>query len=127
MTTFGKRIDGVTGRRAAPRKQILLPAAVTTPTASIQLELLNISSTGARLRGDTLPRIGQDVLLKSENVEAFGTVVWNRGKLCGVHFDEPLSDLSLHRLRHEGSLSILARVTPDERLAADAWSHGSAR
>ncbi len=126
-TGFGKRLDGVTGRRSASRVEVHLPTALTTTKTSDLAELLNISPTGALLGGRALPRAGTDLLLDFEGVEAFGTVVWVQDRLCGVHFDEPMSLGDLKRLEFDGSDCLRAHMTPDERLATEAWVTGFAR
>ena len=90
-------------------------------------ELLDISQTGARLKGEQLPPIGQDVLIRFEGIEAFGTVSWSRSGECGIHFDEPLKQLELRRIASVGGQCLHAKFTPDQRLAAEAWSSGFVR
>ena len=106
---------------------MLLPAAIKSFTKIGSVELLNLSATGARLRGSDLPPVNDCVLIRAEAVEAFGTVVWNDDGLCGVHFDEPLSPLQIHNLEHESELSIMANQSPQERMAAEDWATGYAR
>ncbi len=127
MASFGRRIDGVSGRRAAARNPVLLPAAITSPTRSGMVDLVNISSTGASLRCEAVPSLGQDILIRTDKVEAFGSVVWVRRDLCGVHFDAPVDELTLRLLKRESQLYLRANISPQERLAAEDWSSGYAR
>jgi uncharacterized protein involved in propanediol utilization len=127
MTQFGKRVDGPSGRRAAPRDQVLLPAAVTTLRFAKTVDLTNVSTTGAKLRAIELPDEGQELLLKMGQVEAFGVVVWKSGDLCGIAFDQPLTDAEVQHVGQEGRLSRMTHLTPDERLAYESWTLGPAR
>lgn len=127
MRVFGKRNDGVTGRRAAARQPMLLPAAVTSFARVHLAELLNLSPIGANLRGADLPPPGACVLVKARAVEAFGTVVWNCGGLCGVQFEAPLTGLQVSNLRHESELAVIARRSAPKRIPPSDWVSNSPR
>ena len=124
---MGKCLDGGTGRRLALRVQVRIPAGVTTTMTTNAAELLNISATGALLRGSELPRTGKEVLVRFERVEAFGTVAWSQDRVCGVRFDQPMSSDELRSLRLNGGSFSRLDITPDERLATEAWVTGFAR
>lgn len=100
---------------------------MTTRTSAGLVELVNVSSTGARLRCTRLPALGQDILIKVADTEAFGTVVWVRGDQCGLNFDEPISELKLRLMQRDSQQGIRARLSPADRLAAEDWSSGYAR
>lgn len=127
MRVFGKRNDGVTGRRKEARKRTLLPVVFKSFSRLVSVDLLNVSETGARLRGSGFPPVHQGILIKAQGVEAFGTVVWLRAGMCGVHFDEPLSKLAVHNLEHASTLCIRANLSPFEQVAAEDWATGYAR
>ena len=61
MPSFGRRVDQTTGgRRRASRETVVLAGALMTLSNSHTVTLVNISSTGARLRGDNLPTRDKD-------------------------------------------------------------------
>jgi hypothetical protein len=124
-TTFGKRSGG--GRRAASREKLPLPAVVSTLRESITAEIIDVSSTGVRLKGSHLPEAGSLVSLKLDKIEEFGTVAWSNEEMCGVSFDEPLSSTQLGELRREVTIASMRWRSVDERLAARDWRYGAAR
>ena len=87
--TFGKRIDGLGGRRRAARNSVGFRAEMVTQTKSIDVTFVEMSGTGAKLHGTPMPPAGQSVLVRSGPLEAFGTVIWSERDFCGVHFDLP--------------------------------------
>ena len=127
MRVFGKRNDGVTGRRKQARKRTLLPVVIKSFSRLTSVDLLNVSETGARLRGTGFPPVHPGILIRAQEEEAVGPVVWLRGGMCGVHFDEPLSRLAVHNLEHASDLCIRANVSPSEQIAAADWASGYAR
>ncbi len=127
MAALGKRIDGVGGRRSAVREPLLLRAAMTSLYASRMIAIVNISTTGARVRGPDLPEAGQDVLLRFASIEALGIVAWQRGELAGVVFDDMVSDAQLEQLRRYARHAQLTKLTPEERTAAEHFRLGLTR
>ena len=63
--TFGKQGGG--GRRGAPREAAPLLAVYTTVTKSHEVVLVDVSSTGARLRGPNLPEAGDELFVSVES------------------------------------------------------------
>lgn len=125
MRTFGKCAGG--GRRSAGRTAIPLAAILTTLRRSWCAALVDLSCTGARLRGAGLPPNGEVLEIKIESVRTFGTVIWSKGDQCGLRFDEPLMPSEVERLRREGTAENLRRLSVDERLALEDWLFGAAR
>jgi PilZ domain len=125
MPMFGKRIGG--GRRKASRETLPLPAMLSTIDNYHMATVVDLSSSGARMRGDMLPDAGQSVAIKLDCVRAFGVVAWSNGGECGVAFDEALSRFELERLRREVKLASLAWRSVDEKLASEDWASGIAR
>ena len=125
MPMFGKRIGG--GRRGASREKLPMPAMLSTIDNYHMTTVVDLSSSGARMRGDKLPPVGFSVVLKLDCVRAFGVVVWSTGGECGVAFDDPLSKFELERLRREVKLASLAWRSVDEKLACEDWTSGIAR
>jgi len=127
MSLFGRRIDGAHGRRAASREPTLLSESVLTLERSQRDDVVDVSSTGARLRGCVNVSIGSDLWIKVGVVDSLGTVIWSEGDLCGVSFDEPLSEEDLNHLRAESRHFLFIHLDPKERLAAQHWIHNFPR
>jgi hypothetical protein len=123
MGTFGKCKGG--GRRSAPRATAPLIALVTTLKGSHSAILVDVSSTGARLRGTDLPHEGEEMFMTVEKVIAFGTVVWARDGELGLAFDRPLLPAEQQSLRR--NVALTAGLPPDIRAALDDWMLGVAR
>lgn len=123
MSAFGKCKGG--GRRSAARADAPLIATITTTVSSQSAIVVDVSSTGARLRGIDLPASGQDLVISVEGVVAFGEVAWADGPERGVHFESELSPTEEQLLRTK---VLEARGLPPEVKAAfDDWALGLAR
>lgn len=124
---FGKRIDKPGGLRRAPREEVMIRAAIMTMTDTVGVDLLDVSTAGAKLRGRDLPAPGQEVLVLLGRLEAFGSVVWRDEDQCGVHFDVALSEQALSIIENERGPASLVGLNADETLAAGDWLNGLAR
>ena len=124
---FGKRVDKAGGLRKALREDVLIPAAMMTTTESRGVDLLDVSTSGAKLRGHVLPAPGDAVLLILGRLEAFGYIVWQDGNRCGVRFDVALSESALAMVESERGPSSFLAVGPEAVLAAGDWQYGLAR
>ena len=118
--TFGKQGGG--GRRGAPREAAPLLAIYTTVTASHEAVLVDVSSSGARLRGPNIPETGDELVVTVEHIKAFGTVVRVEGHEFGIAFDGPLSTEDLTILRNKVKQG--AGFSPEEKAAIDGWVLG---
>lgn len=127
MLKFGKRIDGIGGRRLAVREPVLLAASVLTLARARCATVVNVSATGARLRGCGDVAVGEDLWVKVGIIDCLSNVAWRKGDLCGITFDEPLDDDDLRHLRCEAKNTLVMRMSPEERLAATDWITGFAR
>lgn len=124
---FGKRVDRPGGLRRAVRDEVMIRAAIMTMTDTMRVDLLGLSTTGAKLRGDDLPAPGQEVLVLLGRLEAFGSVVWRDEDQCGVHFDVALSEQARSIIESERGRSSMVWLNGDEALAAGDWLNGLAR
>ena len=97
--------DGFRNRRRSARASVLLPASVVTMSAYQYLEVVNLSPTGAKLRGSPRPDIGKTAMFRLEGLQVLCKVVWAKGDLCGVRFDETIPP------------RLPASATPDQREA----------
>lgn len=102
MPNFGRRIDGPTGRRRAPREEVVLAGSALTLGASRAVVVTDVSSAGAKLLGRKLPAAGTDVLLAVGKVELFGEIVWLGHDECGIAFETPLDADVADHLKREG-------------------------
>ena len=91
---FGKRIDEPGGSRRSVRANVMLRTVVMTTTESFNVDLLNLSLTGARLGGEYLPAPGQEVLALIGRLEAFAIVIWRGSQQCGIQFDREVTATS---------------------------------
>jgi len=124
---FGNRIDQPGGSRRAVREGVMLPAAMMTTTDSASVDLLDLSKSGAKLRGLGLPPPGQEVLVRLGRLEAFGSIIWRDEDECGVHFDVALSERAVSIVNEERGLASLRGVPGEDLLAASDWENGLAR
>ena len=124
---FGKRIDKPGGGRKAIREEIMIRAAMMTLTDTVSVDLLDLSRSGARVRGPDLPAPGQEVVLLLGRLEAFGSVIWRDEDQCGVHFDVALTELAVAIVESERGPSSLMALDSEAALAANDWQNGLAR
>ena len=127
MGSFGKRLDGPGGHRAAPREPVLLRAALHTLSSSRGVTLFDVSTTGARMSMPEPLRCGQPVWLKIPPSEVFATVAWVGEKECGIRFDDPLDEEEIDRFRTRGKVVMIHGLSPDELLGAEDWETNLAR
>ena len=117
MRMFGRSIGG--GRRHSPREALPIAATVSSLHETREASVVDLSATGARLRGVRLPDEGEPVSLWMETVRVFGAVAWVRGKECGVEFDPPLPGFEVERLKREvrraalNSAGLAAVIAPE--------------
>ena len=121
MNAFGKCAGG--GRRAAPREVAPLLAVYTTVTRSHSALLVDVSSSGARLRTPHLPEERDELFLTIAKVKAFGTVAWAGDGEFAMAFDEPLNADELASLRLNVRTSF--GLPPDVKAALDDWVLGT--
>lgn len=125
MDKFGKRVDGIDGRRSAERQTVSMPASMFSLEHSRVITVEDISTSGARLVGEDLPRLGEDVWIKAGPVDAFGTVVRSQDGECGVTFEQPLNAQEEDFIRAEARMMSLTKLTATERGALADWRNGS--
>ena len=121
---FGKRIDKPGGARHAAREVAMLRAAIMTVADSHAVDLLDLSKTGARIRGRDPPAPGQEVLILIGKLEAFGRVVWRDDDQCGIHFDIALGESAFETVKSECAPSYVLASDPETWLVASDWQCG---
>ena len=97
MSTFGRSVGG--GRRQSSRNPTKVLAEISTVDDDRRVALLNVSRRGARLIAPDLPAEGADVILRADDLEAFGHVVWSKNGQCGILFEPAISASEVAQLR----------------------------
>ncbi len=108
-------------RRRSQCMSVLLPASVVTMSAYQYLEVVNLSPTGAKLRGVAVLEVGKAAMFRLEHFHVLCKIVWVRDDLFGIRFDEPVPARVLAEFRKAGDTAQVGMLTPDEQLAADEW------
>jgi hypothetical protein len=124
MTAFGKRLDGPGGRRHSARAPVLMSAAMHAVGTSQTVSLVDVSRTGAKLRGHAPLEIGKEVWLKAPPADMFGTIVWVDGDHCGVEFETPLGEEEAATLQARGKVVLMPRLSLEEQLGIEDWKNG---
>lgn len=126
MDETGKNAGQVQrGRRGRSRLRVRLPGKLQTRTGTSRVILIDLSTTGARIASDNLPKVGTEAMLHWDRYEAFGEVVWAGGVQFGLSFDDPISEEDVLATRE---LDDVARLPQDEELlrrAAREWVEGT--
>jgi hypothetical protein len=103
MRTFGK--SRATGRRFTPRVAARVHAVLSTGSRNDPAELVDVSRTGARLAGKNLPTIGERLIFRAGDVQAFGQVVRSEPYQCAIEFETPIATAEVDQLRKLGALN----------------------
>lgn len=111
-------------RRKRPRLRVGIPAHLQTLNGPLEVKLLDISQSGARIEIPSTERPHSAVLQWLE-YEAYGDIVWERSGLLGMKFDPPLPADQILRTR-ELAPSVGANLTASER-SAKAFAEGDSR
>jgi hypothetical protein len=83
------------GRRTAPRVESHDNGAVVVQNVCYAVEICDVSQNGAqiRMRQGLMPAVGRDVTLRFvDGTCVESRVLWERGTLVGLQFQEPLPD-----------------------------------
>lgn len=92
-----------TGRRAAPRLRLAIPARFVSIYATQPCVLVDLSRTGARIALGAPVAEGQPGYLAIDRMEIFGTIVRaQRGAEMAVNalaFDDPITQAAVLRVR----------------------------
>jgi len=124
---FGKRIDDGDGRHSSQRGPVILAASILTLERSYCATIEYVSESDARLRGCGNVSPGDHLWIKVGCLDRLATVAWCEDDLCGVTFEAPLDHEDLIHLRCEARNTLVMRLEPDERAAAEDWIKGLAR
>ncbi len=89
------------------------------------LDLVNLSATGAKLRGATIPAVGKQAMFRLDHFQVLCKVLWVKDNLCGIRFDEVIPPRLLARFKEAGTATV-GMLTPEEQQAAEEWTNGGA-
>jgi len=98
-------------RRRSQRAAVALPASVVTMSSYQYFELIDLSATGARMRGPTVLPLGRTALFRLESYQALCRMVWAKDGVCGVQFDELIPPRVLEDLRRAGAATEVGLLT----------------
>lgn len=87
------------GRRAVPRTNAPLVAILTLPTGDYPAALVDISRTGARVQGELLPPVGEQLTFKVDGLRTPGEVIWRSSDTCAIEFDLPIAVAEVRQLQ----------------------------
>jgi hypothetical protein len=110
------------GRRESQRHRLDIAARIVSSSASLRVQLEDISLTGACVRL-MVPQKIADGRLSWLNFNCFARVVWNDGLRCGLVFDEEINGEWLKQTVDFGRLANKDKGDRFVKLAS-AWVHG---
>ncbi len=91
-------------KRDNKRSRLLLTAQMECSAGIVEVHLLNISHTGAKLDAATPPACDEHVVLVHDDLRVAGRVAWVEETRFGVAFDTPIDEHYLIR-RSQAHLS----------------------
>jgi hypothetical protein len=98
---FGRRqSSGPPERRRTRRDPLPIAVSLYSVGLSRVVLMLDVSTTGARFKGHSLPEVGKDVMLIAGDVELFGRVVRCEGEEAAIHFEQPIGPDELETLQN---------------------------
>jgi len=103
-------------RRRAPRAAVSLEASVVTMSEYTYFELIDLSATGAKMRGPKPPTLGKTALFRLDKFQSLCRVAWIDGEYCGVRFDELIPPGVLAQFRDSGTTATVAILATDDML-----------
>ena len=96
---FGRRLPESIERRNAERDQLGISVSLLSMGQSRVVLMVDVSQSGAQIKGQNLPGVGEDVLLRIADVELFGSIVRACEGEAAILFDPPTGATELERLR----------------------------
>lgn len=84
-----------------PRAKVALPVEVSINDTKQSVTLVQVSRTGAKLRGVRSVAVGDQLIFKAAEVHAVGEAIRVDGDECAIEFDTPIAATevsSLNRL-----------------------------
>lgn len=75
----------------SPRRRVLIEGNFQTLMATFPVAVRNLSCTGALIESKVPLKADAEGVLATKHLDCFCRVIWNRGNLYGLGFDEPLN------------------------------------
>jgi hypothetical protein len=100
-------------RRAVPRVAVDYPAQLRTSARQWLVQIVDISSLGARLELADPPKAGMQAMIRCEAHELFCKVVWASNSGCSVAFDRAASEELLALVGATAKVSSHIVANPD--------------
>jgi hypothetical protein len=113
MPTFGRRNDGLAGRRRTPREEVVLAGSARSLGASRPVVVSDVSPKGAKLQGREMDTLDQVVLISVGEIDLFACVAWASKDECGVNFDEDLSPQLVSHIKREANWAKVMGMAAD--------------
>lgn len=110
------------GQSEPVRQPTSLRVVLAGPRVSLETDLVDLSATGARLRGSPLPSIGEKLNVAVGRIEASCIVRWRHGNEFGVQFDHPLLQADVIDVRRD--VKDRSGVAPAYEAAFQDWVLG---
>jgi hypothetical protein len=107
----------------SPRRRVLIRGVFQSLTSTNQVSIRNLSCTGASVVSDSPLKVGAQGVLQSTCLDCLCRIVWTRGNVYGIRFDQPLPNalvLELHRIT-------AADVQRAQTAATKEWFDNQAR
>lgn len=82
--------SSVSQNRRSRRANVLLAATVESTRGELPVRLRNLSADGALIEAEELPRKGESVLFRRNDIAVAGRVAWVLDRHAGLAFDEKL-------------------------------------
>jgi hypothetical protein len=79
-------------KRDAKRSRLLLSAQMQCAAGTVEVHLLNISQSGAKLDCETPPASGESVVLLHNDLKVSGRIAWVEENRFGMAFDQPIDE-----------------------------------
>lgn len=103
----------------APRKNLMLAAAIEAGSLSVPVRIRNLSEAGAMIDGPTLPEPGSTLLLTRLDLSVGATVIWSGEGRCGLRLNGEIAvDDWVAGVRRPGSGASLGQLQVDQIQAA---------
>jgi len=104
-----------------------MPASLLILERSYCATIVSVTKEGARLSGCGDVEPGDVLWIKVGCVDRLVTTAQSNGGLCDVTFDEILDHEDLIHLRCEARNTLVMRLAPEEKAAAQDWIDGLKR
>lgn len=115
--------DNQTGRRAAARLRVSIPAKLILLDGNYRCPLEDISQTGARVSCSAAVVPGATGILQCMGLDVLCSIIRNEAGRFGLHFEEEVSTEALQEIRQEHDRLSQVRIKED-RLHAKGWATG---